>query len=122
MDANIEKIKESIEILKPDNELYEIRILIGSGRRKSTISGYFKGTKNLEKAFSKVDLSRANVFYTLNKIDEECYSREQHERFLQVDDTTSDSDITAYEWLLVDVDPRRKSGISSSMRRTSTLR
>lgn len=114
MDANIEKIKESIEILKPDNELYEIRILIGSGRRKSTISGYFKGTKNLEKAFSKVDLSRANVFYTLNKIDEECYSREQHERFLQVDDTTSDSDITAYEWLLVDVDPRRKSGISSS--------
>ena len=111
---NIEKIKQSIELLKPNNELYEIRILLGSGRRKTTISGYFKGTKNLEKAFSKVDLSRANVFYTLHKIDAECYSREQHERFLQVDDTTSDSDITDYEWLLVDVDPKRKSGISST--------
>jgi len=111
---NIEKIKQSIELLKPNNELYEIRILLGSGRRKTTISGYFKGTKNLEGAFKTVDLSRANVFYTLHRIDEECYSREQHERFLQVDDTTSDSDIMAYEWLLVDVDPKRKSGISST--------
>ena len=111
---DIERVKKSIEILKPNNALYEIRILIGSGKRKQTISGYFKGTKNLEAAFNKIDLRRANVFYSLNEIAEECYSKEQHERFLQIDDTTSDSDIIAYRWFLVDVDPKRKSGISST--------
>ena len=110
----IEKVKESIKILKPNNALYEIRILQGSGKRKNTISGYFKGTKNLEKAFSTIDLRRANVFYTLHEIDPGCYSREQHEKFLQIDDTTSDSDIVAYKWFLVDVDPKRRSGISST--------
>ena len=113
-DFDIEKIKESISKLKPGDQLYEIRILQGSGKRKTTISGYFRGTDNLEAAFSKVDLRRANVFYTLNVIDPECYSREQHERFLQVDDTTSDSDIVAYQWLLIDLDPKRRTGISST--------
>jgi hypothetical protein len=111
---DIERVKKSIEILKPNNALYEIRILIGSGKRKQTISGFFKGTENLEAAFNKIDLRRANVFYTLNEIAEGCYSREQHERFLQIDDTTSDSDITAYRWFLVDIDPKRNSGISST--------
>ena len=111
---DIESIKKSIEILKPDNALYEIRILLGSGKRKQTISGYFRGTDNLEAAFKTIDLRRANVFYTLNEINEGCYSREQHERFLQIDDTTSDSDIIAYRWFLVDIDPKRNSGISST--------
>lgn len=114
MDIDIESVKKSIEILKPNNALYEIRILIGSGKRKQTISGYFKGTQNLEAAFKKIDLRRANVFYTLNEINEGCYSREQHERFVQIDDTTSDSDIVAYKWFLVDIDPKRNSGISST--------
>lgn len=113
-DIDIEKIKETINKLKPGGQLYEIRILQGSGKRKTTISGYFRGTDNLEAAFSKVDLRRANVFYTLNVIDPECYSREQHERFLQVDDTTSDADIVAYQWMLVDLDPKRRTGISST--------
>lgn len=111
---DIEKVKESIEILKPSNTLYEIRILIGSGKRKQTISGYFRGTKNLEAAFNTVDLRRANVFYSLNEIDEGCYSREQHEKFVLVDSTTSDTEILRYKYLLVDVDPKRPSGISST--------
>ena len=114
MDYDIQKIKQSIEILKPNNALYEIRILQGNGKRKTTISGYFKGTKNLEKAFKTVNLSKANVFLSLNDIDNSCYSREQHEKFVQIDNTTSDSDITAFRWLLVDIDPKRKSGISST--------
>lgn len=114
MDYDIQKIKKSIDILKPNNALYEIRILQGNGKRKTTISGYFKGTKNLEKAFKTVNLSKANVFLSLNEIDGACYSREQHEKFVQIDNTTSDTDITAFRWLLVDIDPKRKSGISST--------
>ena len=119
MDIDIKRIKESIELLKPNNQLYEIRILLGSGRRKTTISGYFKGTKNIEKAFSTVDLRHANVFYTLNRINDECYAREQHECFRQIDDTTSDSDIVGYQWFLIDLDPKRRTGISSTSKELS---
>lgn len=108
---DVEKIKEALEILKPNNQLVEIRVLL---QGKRTVSGYFKGVANLERALGTLDLRGANVFYTLNIIDEDCYSREQNECFRATKTTTSDTDITAYQWLLIDLDPKRKSGISST--------
>lgn len=107
---DVSKIKDALEVLKPDNQLFEIRILKG----KTTISGYFTSVDVLEQAFKTVDLRGANIFYTLNVIDPSCYSREQQDRFVQSKTTTSDGDIIAYQWLLIDLDPVRKSGISSS--------
>ena len=107
---DISKIKKAIEVLKPDNQLFEIRILKG----KTTISGYFTSVETLEQAFKTVDLRGANIFYTLNAIDPACYSREQQDHFVQSKTTTSDGDITAYQWLLIDLDPVRRSGISST--------
>lgn len=108
--VDVEKIKEAILQLKPDGELYEIRILKG----RTIISGYFKGVDGLDAAFKTVDLNGANVFYTLNTIDDSCYSREQRECFRQCKSTTSDADIVGYSWLLVDLDPVRRTGISST--------
>ena len=107
---NLEEIKKTINVLKPNGALYEIRILAG----KQIISGYFKGTDNLEAAFKTISIQDANVFYTLNTINEDCYARKQHECFRMEKLTTSDSDIVAYEWLLIDIDPKRSSGVSSS--------
>lgn len=104
------KVKESLDLLKPDGQLYEIRILKG----KTIISGYFTDTETLKEAFKTVDLRGANVFYTLNQIDDDCYSREQRDCFRQVKVTTSDNDIIGYRWMLVDLDPVRKTGISST--------
>lgn len=107
---DFERVKEALELLKPDGALYEIRILKG----RQVISGYFTDTSTLERAFQKVNLRDANVFYTLNRIDPACYSRNQKDRFLQEKVTTSDSDITDYQWLLIDLDPVRRTGISST--------
>lgn len=107
---DIGKIKEALEILKPDGQLYEIRILKG----KQIISGYFKNADVLEKALKTVDLRGANIFYTLNVINEDCYAREQKDCFRQSKTTTSDGDIETYQWMLVDLDPIRKTGISST--------
>ena len=109
----LNNIKKTLETLKPNDQLYEVRIL-AKGRSKRIISGYFKGTDNLAEAFSKVDLNGTNIFFTLNTINDACYSREQCERFVQTDLTTSDNDILRYDWLLVDIDPKRPSGISST--------
>ena len=104
------KVKEALDLLKPDGQLYEIRILKG----KATISGYFTDTETLKEAFKTVDLRGANVFYTLNQIDDSCYSREQRDCFRQSKVTTSDGDIKGYRWMLVDLDPVRRTGISST--------
>lgn len=105
-----EKVKDALRILKNPGQLYEIRILKG----KQIISGYFTDVETLEKAFDTVDLRGANIFYTLNTINPDCYSREQRDCFRQSKTTTSDSDIIAYQWMLIDLDPVRATGISSS--------
>jgi archaellum biogenesis ATPase FlaH len=109
-EIDIKKIKEALSILKQDGELFEIRILQG----KRTLSGYFKSVDVLEQAFKTVDLRNANIFYTLNQISEDCYSREQKDCFRLAKETTSDKDIEGYQWMLVDLDPVRKTGISST--------
>lgn len=105
-----EKIREALALLKPNGQLFEIRILQG----KQTISGYFTSVETLLREFNKVSLKGANVFYTLNQIDEACYAREQHDCFRQCKTTTSDADIVAYNWMLIDLDPVRRTGISST--------
>lgn len=107
---DLEKLREAINILKPDGQLFEIRILKG----KQTISGYFTDPDTLIRELHKVSLKGANVFYSLQQIDESCYSREQHDCFRQCKTTTSDADIVAYNWMLIDLDPVRKTGISST--------
>lgn len=105
-------IRKTIEILKPNNEPFEVRIISGTGGKP--ISGYFTDAETLLQKFDSVDLRGANVYITLNRINEACMSRIQHERFLQAKVTTSDTDITEYSWLFIDVDPVRASGVSSS--------
>ena len=57
----------------------------------------------------------ANIFITLNPINMSCYSRKQHDCFIEnVQPTTKDNEITALHWLLIDLDPKRLSGVSSS--------
>ncbi len=112
---DVEKIKEALNVLKDDGQLFEVRILKG----KQIISGYFRDVETLEKAFKTVDLRGANIFYTLNYINDDCYFRTQRDCFRQEKTTTSDSDIVAYQWMLVDLDPVRSTGISSSKKELS---
>lgn len=107
---DIKEVKDALSVLKDPGEIFEIRILKG----KTIISGYFNNTETLEEAFKTVDLRGANVFYTLNELKEGCYSRVQRDCFRQVKTTTSDGDVECYRWLLVDLDPVRMTGISST--------
>ena len=105
-----EKIKEALQLIKEDGQLFEIRILKG----RKTISGYFTDVDRLLEAFNTVDLRGANIFYTLNDIDMACYSREQKDCFREAKITTGDKDIIGYHWMLIDLDPVRSTGVSST--------
>ena len=107
---NETELRKAITQLKADNELFEVRIMDG----RSPISGYFKDADTLIKAFETVDLRNTNTYITLNKPMEALYSRQQADRLLAVKNTTTDKEIEALDWLFVDLDPERPTGISST--------
>lgn len=106
-DAN--EIRRTIATLK-GNDLFEVRILKG----KKTYSGYFTDAETLIKQLGTVDLRGTNVYLTLNILDPAVYSRAQHDKFIEYTNTTSDSDVVGYQWMLIDFDPNRATGVSSS--------
>ena len=107
------EVKKTIAIMKPDGQLFECRMLEGT----KIYSGYFTDADTLVNALSRENLRDRNVYITLNEIDEGCYGRKQHDCFVQIrnkEPTTGDKDIVGYNWLMVDLDPERPSGTSSS--------
>ena len=106
-------IRKAISILKGEGELFEIRI-IGKGQRKRVISGYFTDPNVLIKQFDTIDPRGNNIYITINKVNEACYAREQHDCFRQTETTTNDHEIDSYEWFFIDLDPVRLAEISST--------
>lgn len=107
-----DEIKRTLNKLKPNGELFEVRVL-GDDKRK-IYSGYFSDPDTLIEAFNKVDLRGANVYMTLNTLNEAVYSRKQSNKFVLCPQTTSDTDVTRYKFLFIDFDPVRLTGVSSS--------
>lgn len=113
-------LSNAIHLLHTDGELFEIRLINGS----YNASGYFTDADTAIRALqdfrpnwnSRTPTAKAsNIFITLNPIDMSCYSRKQHDHFIEnVTPTTKDNEITALNWLLIDLDPKRISGVSSS--------
>ena len=102
-------IAYTIGKLKPDGQLFEIRI-----EGKPTVSGYFTDADTMIDALKRQDLDGRNVYITLQAIKPECYGRRQRDVFKAAGTTTSDNDIKGYDWLFVDIDPQRPSETSST--------
>ena len=105
---NTAQIRQSLDIFAPENGLFEIRSINGA----NISSGYFK---DVEKLLKSIQNTRETWYLVMNEIDEACYSREQCEKILQKPkNTTKDADITRRVWILIDCDPVRASGVSST--------
>lgn len=111
-----DEIRKTIHALKPGGELFEVRCLESSGNR--IYSGYFHDAETLIDSLCRLNSGESNIYITLNDVKEECYSREQRDKFVQSTNskkpTTGDVDINGYDFLFIDVDPVRPSGTSSS--------
>lgn len=104
------EIRKALDVLKSKDEIVEVRI-IGD----YTYSGYFKNVDNLIQAIKPYQ--NDNIYFTLNEINEDCYSRSQCEKIVRSNKqtkTTSDSDIKARRYILIDIDPKRATGVSAS--------
>lgn len=100
-----------LSVLHDTGEVVELRAI-----GKPTLSGYFKIGQD-EDAIEEwlAAYPNATFYQTMNAIDPALYSREQSGRILQnPKQTTADGDIKELRWLLIDADPKRPSGISST--------
>lgn len=106
------EIRKAISVLKPGNQLFECRIIYNN---RATYSGYFRGADELLRGMEGIrDFADCNFYVTLNELNSACYDRSQRGRFEKNSKaTTSDNDVIGYQWLMVDLDPRRPTGTSS---------
>ena len=107
-----DEIRKTIKLLKPNNALFEIRIL-----GKKTYSGYFTDVEKMIEELKKMpdwSVTGEQFYFTLNKINHDCYAREQKDRILLGKSTTQDKEIISYKYILIDFDPKRPSGVSST--------
>lgn len=107
-----QEIRKAIAVFIGEGNLFECRIL--RGRKKYANSGYFKSADNLLDQLKKQNLNGASVYIVLNRIKDECYGREQADRFIESGTTTSDNDIAVREWILIDLDPKRPADTSAT--------
>lgn len=104
-------IREWYDVFKDNSDLTEIRILDPETRK--TYSGYFTDIETILREIRRFD--RCNIYFTLNIIDPACYSREQHDKIsLKPKSTTSDKEIIARKWCLIDIDVDKPADTNST--------
>lgn len=119
---NENEIRKSIAILKPDNQLFEVRVIYSS---KQMYSGYFQSADDLIEALNRDirEYAKCNMYMTLNALNDACYDREQKNRFVKNPKaTTSDNDVEGYEYLFIDIDPHRPTGTSSTEKQVAAAK
>lgn len=108
---NREQIYKWWSIFHNEGEITEIRSFGGT-----TFSGYYKDIDNairdIEMLESKPD---QQIYFITNAIREDCYGRAQRERLImKPKNTTNDEEIVGRKWIMIDLDPKRASGVNSS--------
>ena len=99
------------DVFKNNNELVEIRIL--DPNSKKSYSGYFTDIETILREIRPYE--NCNIYFTLNVINDACYSREQHDRIsTRPKSTTSDNEILARKWCLIDIDCEKPADTNSS--------
>ena len=108
-----EQLYQWWKIFHDEGDLHEIRI---HGIGSFNASGYFRDIDIIVNDIQKYDAQEnAQIYFVLNKIDDDCYKRAQKDKIVNyVKPTTSDADIVGRKWILIDFDPKRKTGTSSS--------
>ncbi len=113
-----QQIAAWLQIFMPSGQVTELRalnVVRPDFRRPHTESGYFDDPFALANAAAGITCAKG-IYFVPNPIKPALLARAQNHLYCpgQGDSTTTDSDIVSRRWLLVDLDPIRPAGISSS--------
>lgn len=112
----VSEILQTLQLLTPVDGVFEVR-----GVKPRPLSGYFDA-EHLEEAARRIEAldesgASEGLYWTINEVNPALLSRRANRiemRLAPGAPTTADADIVRRRWLLVDIDPDRPSGISST--------
>lgn len=108
------EVRKAISIIKSGckvTKLFEVRMFDG---RKGATVGYFKNIDTMFSCLRKERLEGKNIYIVLNEIKEDCYARKASDCFIYGEQSTGDNDISARQWIMIDLDPVRSSNVSAT--------
>jgi hypothetical protein len=91
--------------------VFEVRI---PKTKYGTISGYFNDTAIAAALIAKENAKHPGIYVTANPVDSALLARNENKFEYGCHTTSTDSEITRRRWFLVDLDPIRPAGISST--------
>jgi hypothetical protein len=113
--VDLAQVRRTLDLLAGPGQIVELRAL---KTRKGTVRGYFNEYRELADCAARLSdngWSAEGIYVTLNVVDRALLARSansvEYGRDLR---TTSDNDIIRRRWILIDIDPVRPSGISST--------
>lgn len=104
-------IKATLDLLHEPGTVFEVRI---PKTKAGTISGYFNDTAIAASLIAKENGKHQSIYMTMNPINPALLARSENQFTFGSFMTSSDSDIIRRRWFLLDFDPTRPAGISSS--------
>ncbi len=105
--ANVVK---NLKIFRAEKEFVEVRIL---KTKNGVVSGYYNDFTRLANDIGAY-IGTYDIYFTLNPLATVVQLEEQNTLNFNVKQTTKDSGIKKFSYLLIDLDPERKAGISST--------
>jgi len=112
----LSEIKKGVEALHPPEQNHVVEVRMFGVEYKGTISGYYDSDHidKLAKDVYQYDGKAESIYMTLNPVDPALLGRANNKLKEKAKATTSDNHIVKRTLLLIDIDPERPSGISSS--------
>lgn len=101
---------KTFEILVEPGQFTEVRLL---NTKQGTLSGYYNDVDKLIEHIKRYD-GNYNIYITMNALSEGIEARGKNHLKSYAKNTTSDKEIRCRRWILIDLDPERPAGISST--------
>lgn len=101
-------------LLMEPGHVHELRV--PKAGRRGTISGYFDSPEAMAEAAERLDADESikGIYATLNPVNPALKARAYNRLAERAESTTSDANILRRRWLMIDCDPVRPAGISST--------
>lgn len=108
---DIKQVYQFWDVFKGGSQLTEIRLIASDGK---TASGYFTNPDIMIEAVRPY-INDYSVYFTINSINPDCYGRPQRDKImLRVKNTTTDGEIIGRDWVLLDLDSKRATGVNAT--------
>lgn len=106
------ELERAFSAFTEPGQVFEIRLL--HHNRKRVDAGYFDNISAAATAISALQDQYAGIYFTPNPVDPDLAARSYNRISPWASLTTMDNHILRRRWLLIDIDPKRPSGISST--------